>query len=174
MNNTIKNKLFNYQATPPANVWDNIAAALDKEGASAYTNKLYHFEQEPPPNAWEKISTELDKSSTPAFFLSPGLKSIIRYAAVFLVLLLIGIVVYVNCNKSATIAAPLHQQPLNTKKQHPAIQKQMIHNASLANDIKASVIHPSNVITKKTFHTLNSAGSLPNPSNGNTAPLPKE
>lgn len=59
MSNRIKNKLYNYEETPPLQVWDKVAASLT-ELDETFENKLFHFQQQPPQNTWDKIAEKLD------------------------------------------------------------------------------------------------------------------
>ncbi|MGK2863456.1 MAG: hypothetical protein ACSLE0_16105 [Chitinophagaceae bacterium] len=61
--NSLQNKLYNQEVTPPENTWKNIAAALDNpESKTEFSFLLYNIEINPPVNTWEKIISRLDKN----------------------------------------------------------------------------------------------------------------
>ena len=66
MDEQLKNKIFNYNAQPPDDVWDKINSALDKESAEHFTGKLIKYELAPPPFVWDNIAASLDKNESKA------------------------------------------------------------------------------------------------------------
>jgi len=61
MSERLQNKMFNYEVTPPVQVWGKINAALDESEMSyQFPSKLYGLEVEPPTGTWDKIITSLD------------------------------------------------------------------------------------------------------------------
>jgi hypothetical protein len=61
MSERLQNKMYDYEVTPPANLWEKIAAALDEsEMSHEFPSKLYEIEITPPANTWNKIKTSLD------------------------------------------------------------------------------------------------------------------
>ncbi len=61
--NSLQNRLYNQEVTPPENTWKNIAAALDNpESQNEFPVLLYDIEVNPPEHTWEKIMTRLDES----------------------------------------------------------------------------------------------------------------
>lgn len=79
---SLKDKLYNYEQTPPGMVWEKIAAALDESHiADEFPSKLYNSEAVPPPAAWDKIISSLD-TEHPAVIATPGKSfTLFRYAA---------------------------------------------------------------------------------------------
>lgn len=67
MNEELKNKIYNYQVSPPAKNWSAIAAALDQDLDAAFPAKLYAFETKPPTGIWNKISHSLDQEINASF-----------------------------------------------------------------------------------------------------------
>lgn len=141
MSNSIQNKLFHFEAEPPASAWEAIDAALDKDSLS-FPAKLYHFQQQPPAVVWQKIENKLDVAETkPAVKVIPlyRLPKALKYAAAAVVLLFIGLSVnYFISNRSASdvASAPGTETLLNTtippipsmqpvpKAQAPAVSEQ--------------------------------------------------
>jgi hypothetical protein len=79
---SVKNKLYNYEQTPPAKVWDKIAAALDESHiADQFPSTLYNAEATPPASTWNKIAAALPAETGKVVPLSPRRFNILRYAA---------------------------------------------------------------------------------------------
>ena len=65
MSERLQNKMYDYEVTPPANLWEKIAAELDEsELVHKFPSKLYEIEITPPSVAWNKIKTTLDTEET--------------------------------------------------------------------------------------------------------------
>lgn len=87
----LQNKMYDYEVTPPANVWERIAEALDEsEMTHEFPSKLYGIEINPPVGAWNKIRTSLDSENTAAS-KTKKVSLFIRYAAAAVV---IGLIVF--------------------------------------------------------------------------------
>lgn len=62
MSSGLKDKMYNYEVTPPPNTWDKIASALDESHLSSeFPAVLYNLESQPPANAWKKIEASLNE-----------------------------------------------------------------------------------------------------------------
>ena len=60
MSERLQNKMYDYEVTPPANLWEKIAVELDEsELTHEFPSKLYEIEIIPPHSAWNKINTSL-------------------------------------------------------------------------------------------------------------------
>jgi hypothetical protein len=55
-------KLKNFEATPPAGLWDRVESALEPE-APAFAQKLKAYEVAPPPGSWDQIESRLEEGS---------------------------------------------------------------------------------------------------------------
>ena len=90
MSERLQNKMYDYEVTPSANLWEKIAADLDEsELTHEFPSKLYEIEITPPPSAWNKINTSLDGEEVE----SPKHKKvfpIFRYAAAAAVIVLVA------------------------------------------------------------------------------------
>ena len=90
---SLKNKMYDFEVTPPENSWDKIAMSLDEaESGRTYPNKLYELEIAPPPDAWNKISQALEEQAQPVMTKQkPKLRTLLRYAAAAI---LIGLIAF--------------------------------------------------------------------------------
>ena len=64
----LQQKMQQYEVTPPAGVWDKIAASLDEsQTTQGLSTRLYGIEIAPPVSAWDKIKDSLvaDKAGEP-------------------------------------------------------------------------------------------------------------
>src|ERR1043165_954169 len=78
---SLKDKLYNYEQTPPPAAWDKIAAALDESHISdEFPSTLYNAVATPPQDAWEKIAGALEPAE-PAPVSITRRFSFVRYAA---------------------------------------------------------------------------------------------
>ena len=58
----LQHKLFNYEVTPPAPLWDKITEALDESLLTdKFPSRLYNSTETPPLTAWTAISSALDE-----------------------------------------------------------------------------------------------------------------
>ena len=91
MSEGIQNKMYNYEVTPPAKVWENIAAALDEcEMTHEFPSTLYGIQRTPPAATWEKIKTALDAEQETAIPERRRFFPLFRYAAAAAVIGLIA------------------------------------------------------------------------------------
>lgn len=63
MSSQLQNKLLHYEAEPPAEVWNKIAATLDDTAPLSVSEKLYRFEALPSGGIWEKIRARIDEQT---------------------------------------------------------------------------------------------------------------
>ena len=64
MNSELKNRIYTYEVTPPAAVWNKIADELDESHlADQFPKKLFLSNLTPPPGAWAAISASLGMST---------------------------------------------------------------------------------------------------------------
>lgn len=82
MSNDSKHKLFNYEVTPPAEIWQKISFELDESDISnQYPARLRQFEISPPLAVWDKISASLDPVKQFPVSEKRRLAPIFKYAA---------------------------------------------------------------------------------------------
>ena len=81
--NSLKDKIYNYEVTPPAGTWDKIAIDLDEaELANKFPDRLYNMDATPPASSWEKVNASLNPASDPvAIPLLKRITPFLRYAA---------------------------------------------------------------------------------------------
>jgi hypothetical protein len=91
MSERLQNKMYDYEVTPPANLWEKIAAELDESGlAHEFRSKLYEIEITPPAAAWSKIKASLNAEEVE----SPKRKKVFpvfRYAAAAVIIGLVAL-----------------------------------------------------------------------------------
>lgn len=62
---SIQHKLYDYEVSPPAEVWNSIAIQLDElDELKTVSQKLQHLQIAPPPSAWERIAAELNEEAS--------------------------------------------------------------------------------------------------------------
>lgn len=93
----LRDKMYDWEANPPAPVWDRVRAALDEsESAARFPNRLHEFEAEPPANAWAAIAASLDaepaeiETPAPVVTIRRSRTQWMRYAAAILILAVAG------------------------------------------------------------------------------------
>ena len=90
---SLKDKMYNYEMTPPANVWEKIKYSLDKdEYANEFSVKLQNLEVTPPAEIWEKINSTLDAEKNIPVRKIHRLSPLLRYAAAAVVI--IGLTIF--------------------------------------------------------------------------------
>lgn len=94
-----KNKLAEYQVSPPPPAWDEIQETLSKHG-----NSLYHHSTVPPNESWEAISNKLAslENNHPSLAFN-WLKPALRYAAMIAFLALATTILVNNSFRNALI-----------------------------------------------------------------------
>ncbi|HKB45835.1 MAG TPA: hypothetical protein VKC90_15670 [Chitinophagaceae bacterium] len=134
MSERLQNKMYDYEVTPPANLWEKIAAELDEsELIHEFPLKLYEIEITPPGAAWSKIKTSLNTEEVE----SPKRKKvfpIFRYAAAAAI---IGLIAFGSMQllkgKSSGKEIVLQDKKLNDK---ATIIPQPTHENNAATDEK--------------------------------------
>lgn len=92
---SLRDKLYQYEATPPANSWDKIAAALDESHLdNQFPSRLHQLEATPPADAWNKIKEALEEpknvETAPAIPMRRRFVPYFRYAAAIIVIGVLG------------------------------------------------------------------------------------
>ncbi len=61
MSNVLKNKMYDYEVTPPATVWEHVAVSLDEiKSQKNIAERIYNQEAQAPAGIWSKIADTLD------------------------------------------------------------------------------------------------------------------
>jgi hypothetical protein len=94
MDDQLKNRIFNYNAQPPDDVWDKINSGLDEESAQHFTGKLIKYELAPPPFVWDNVVASLDKNESTVIPFRKRFSKPLRYSTA--AACLIGIAVFVS------------------------------------------------------------------------------
>lgn len=100
---SLRDKLYNYEQTPPENTWEKIAAALDESNLTdEFPSKLYSAEVTPPASAWDKIAGSLDKEHGVVIPMRNKSFVLFRYAAAVVIIGLItfGIFKWTDSSKN--------------------------------------------------------------------------
>lgn len=99
---SLRDKMYNYEVTPPANSWEKIRSALTEE-TNEFPEKLRRYEVTPPAGVWEKINSALSpeenipvKKSDPSTIAQDyrvrRIAPLLKYAAAAVIL--IGLVTF--------------------------------------------------------------------------------
>jgi hypothetical protein len=79
---SLKDKMYYYEVTPPANAWGKINSTLDElKTTGRLSTKLYNLEAAPPAQVWEKIHTALEAEPVKKPPAARPLYPLFRYAA---------------------------------------------------------------------------------------------
>lgn len=151
----LKDRLYNYEETPPSAIWEKIATSLDESHLTeAFPAKLYNAEVKPPADSWDKIASTLDaRPAANTRFL------FFRYAAaaVLIGVISFGIIKWVNKTSNSTppglavndktnggtqqpVATPNANESLPNEKQPPAaVATEPTQEAETESPAKSSV-----------------------------------
>ncbi len=88
---SLRDKMYNYEVTPPANSWAKIKLTLNEE-ANEFPEKLRQYEVKPPSRVWEKINSELDTEQNIPVRKIRRIPPVLKYAAA--AVLLIGLITF--------------------------------------------------------------------------------
>lgn len=91
---SLKNKIYNYEVTPPPGTWDKIAVDLDEaELVNKFPGRLYNMGSAAPAHSWEKINAAINPESKTAVPLFNRIRPFVRYAvaAIFIGAVAFGI-----------------------------------------------------------------------------------
>jgi hypothetical protein len=136
MSSKWQHKMFNYEETPPKEVWEKLLNELDDAAMSySYPSRLANLEKSPPENTWHNIEMMLDAGTEkPASIIRP-LFPYFKYAAAAVIIAFIawgGYSLFIN-------------KPVNN-----SISQQESANSTLKN-----IINPPEVSTGKEAETQN-------------------
>ena len=80
MNSDLQNRLYDFEADPPKEVWNKITDALDTE--QTYPQRLYEYEQQPRSQVWDQIELALEEPQQIKVIPITKFKKPLRYVAV--------------------------------------------------------------------------------------------
>ncbi|RYZ15892.1 MAG: hypothetical protein EOP49_52410, partial [Sphingobacteriales bacterium] len=104
----LRDKMLNYEADPPRETWEKIAAALDESlQGNQFPARLHTMEVNPPAFAWEKIASSLNSETTQEAVVinQPSrFRNFLRYAAAAVIIgaVALGILQWTGSYKSTT------------------------------------------------------------------------
>jgi len=79
---SLKDKIYNYEVTPPPGTWEKIAIDLDEaELGNKFPHRLYDIEATPPADSWEKVNAALHPAKASSTPLLRRITPFVRYAA---------------------------------------------------------------------------------------------
>jgi hypothetical protein len=117
MNEQLKNKLYNYHAQPPIEVWNKIDSALEEDTEKRLSEKIINYQTAPPPFAWQNIVAFLGEMETPVVPFRKRFARPIKYSSAAAILIAILMVANLFINKepaSESDAAPTVKQSTTT------------------------------------------------------------
>ena len=101
MSQQLQHKLLNYNAQPPAQVWDNISIELDNSKEDKLSERITNYELTPPSFVWDKITVALDESETPVVPIKNRFSRPLKYSSAAAGLIAIAILVSLLINKKS-------------------------------------------------------------------------
>lgn len=132
----LQHKMYNYEVTPPAGVWDKIASELDEsELEHQFPSKLYQYEVAPPIAAWKNIATTLDAEKEAPVPEHRRFSPIWKYAAAAAIIAFLawGGLKLINTKKESTEIAnkeetlkPTENVPVNTETTLPSVSQDAV------------------------------------------------
>lgn len=144
MSSELQKKLYEMEVTPPAAVWENLAASLDEINAdNAVARKLSTTKIAPPAEAWKAIETLLRKENK-----KPAPKKIITFnfrrmaaAALLAGIAISGWLLVRNGSEKDSVVSEATNPPIE---QNPGIKEEQVkkgmpNTAPLSNDVLVSV-----------------------------------
>lgn len=133
MSEQLRNKMQQFEATPPKGLWDRIAADLDESTLYKNTSeRLSGYEATPPPGIFDKIVAGLERDLPQKEVPVRKISSTFRWsaaAAVLIVLSTLGIFFFNNNKTEASLATATKTNNL------PAVpHQQLTNNPPIADD----------------------------------------
>ncbi len=165
MSSGIKNKILNYEVTPPPGVWEKIAAELDEsELHHSFPDKLYEATVAVPATVWNKIESALDADQQ----IEPKRRAIVPWFKYAAAAVIIGLVAWgglklLNTNKSKGGIAKketIKEQPVVTES--PAVSSESVTEQPIAIADKTDEARNDAALeySKKTFAKLDMPSNI--------------
>lgn len=128
MSSNWENKLFHFEAEPPAAAWNAIAAGLDEQQAQ-YPKKLYHYTEQPPDTAWAGIEAQLQQPPSAKVMALPAKRNAVRYAAAAAILIFIAGIAYFTSGtgEQPVAGATINNSLLNNVPAAPPVKREIKH-----------------------------------------------
>ena len=129
----LKNKIYNWEATPPQNTWAAISDALEKDQEYILSQKLTQYSAKPSLSLWENISEELNESERrPVVPLSSKYKKAFTYSGIAAAVLVIVFLTSVFLNQQTVSKKFVAQDEYNQ-------QQNIIENNFAPNDTEKNL-----------------------------------
>jgi hypothetical protein len=151
---SLKDKIYNYEVTPPAGTWDKIAINLDEaELANTFPDRLYNMEANPPANSWEKINASLNPRGEPSVSFLQRIPSYLRYAAaaIFIGAIAFGIIKLTagsNSNENMAVKASVDKDSSESGKNKPNVIEETQTAKSDADEDDAALERSKNMVAR--------------------------
>jgi hypothetical protein len=97
----LQHKLLNYNAQPPAQVWDKISIELDNSKEDIFSERMANYELIPPSFIWDKISIALNESETTVLPIRNRFSRPLKYSSAAAGLIAIAVLVSLLINKKS-------------------------------------------------------------------------
>jgi hypothetical protein len=97
----LQHKLLNYNAQPPAQVWDKISIELDNGKEDIFPERMANYELKPPSFIWDKITIALDESETTVLPIRNRFSRPLKYSSAAAGLIAIAVLVSLLINKKS-------------------------------------------------------------------------
>jgi hypothetical protein len=133
----LKNKMYEFEVTPPPAAWEAIAARLiDDDQYSLLSSKMNNYEVDPPPDYWNNIVASLNEvkqgSQTPFIKIS---RKFYRYAVAAIITGIVAVAGWLFINKTdVNISVAGNTAKQTSKKITPAQNKTAIENSQGQNN----------------------------------------
>ncbi|HVT84525.1 MAG TPA: hypothetical protein VHD35_04955 [Chitinophagaceae bacterium] len=164
MSNQLRNKMHDYEITPPHGLWDKIETTLsEKEQTTELSTKLFDLEVTPPPLAWQQIKNVLEKDPEAPVSKSKKI-SYLSYAAaaVIIALMIFGGIRLINTdsvkkeitvNKNTTLtkdpAAPSNHTTASATSLNNSIEADEIRDDAALEESKRTIAKNDFTISTK-------------------------
>ena len=147
MEKELQHKLFNYQAEPPASIWDKINVVLDREADKPFPERLAKYEEDPPPFIWDNVAASLDEIEQKTIPLRQRFSKPLRYSAAAACLIAVAVLITLLINKNS-VSADTSLTTVSPSTTVPASEGAKTENQSNAggdtNDNSNSINHAKN------------------------------
>src|SRR2546421_6487294 len=138
MSNKLRDKLIHYEADPPLNTWDAVAASLDKQPTLA--QKLHQFEEAPDPEIWRKIEYRLNTQDAPGRIIPfyRRNKTFLKYTAVAAILITLATTSALLINRKSIPDETINVQTNNQQPKNDAVLP--VQNETEVNNTSTALI----------------------------------
>lgn len=138
MSQQLQNKLFNYYALPPLDVWDKITVILDEEVEPDFSDRLANYHVIPPVFIWDNIAASLDENKSPVLPFTKRYEKPLRYGSVAASLLFAVILINLLIAKKSVSGDGAIISEINQSISAPQASKKTIGPSKNLNEVAAN------------------------------------